>query len=61
MRFDAPSPELMDGRDSLALLLSDLSSDPALNAAQICRAAQALSNWRDELEDQILTQTDCAA
>ncbi|WP_375548081.1 carboxylesterase family protein [Oceanicaulis alexandrii] len=61
MRFDAPSPELIEGADSLSALLSDLGSDPALSAAQICRAAQALSNWRDELEDQILSQTDCAA
>ena len=61
MRFDAPSPELIEGADSLPALLSDLSSDPALNPAQICRAARALGNWRDELEDQILTQTDCAA
>ena len=61
MRFDAPSPELIEGADSLSALLSDLSSDPVLSAAQICRAAQALGNWRDELEDQILAQTDCAA
>ncbi|WP_306015271.1 carboxylesterase/lipase family protein [Oceanicaulis sp. MMSF_3324] len=60
-RFDAPSSGLLEGTDSVELLLDDLATDPALDTADTCHIAEALITWRDELEARIRSRTGCGA
>ena len=60
-RFDAPTSSVLDGTDSVERLLEDLTTDPALDASDICHIAEALLNWRDELEARIRSHTGCDA
>ena len=58
-RFDAPTSGLLEGTDSVERLLEDLASDPTLESADTCHIAEALVNWRDELEARIRARTGC--
>lgn len=58
-RFDAPTSGLLEGTDSVERLLEDLASDPTLDSADTCHIAEALVNWRDELEARIRARTGC--
>ena len=49
MRFDAGGAELMEGRDTVEALLSDLVSDETLTPAQTCAIGAALVDWSPEL------------
>ncbi|WP_440958734.1 carboxylesterase/lipase family protein [Oceanicaulis sp. LC35] len=59
MRFDAGGAELMEGRDTIEALLSDLASDESLTPEQTCAIGAALVDWSPGLADEVAGALAC--
>lgn len=53
MRFDAGGGELLEGRDSVEALLTDLAAEEGLSREQTCAIGAALVDWSPELAERV--------
>ncbi|MEO1014679.1 MAG: carboxylesterase family protein [Pseudomonadota bacterium] len=64
MRFDSAEDGgvgVIEGRDSVDAILSDLAADARIDDAERCDIARALAGWAPQLEGGILRDSGCAA